>query len=62
MLKKATVLTRPSPAHRDAPFRGQGRSEQVAGGTYQALLEPLASITCERIGPLPQVGLYTVSL
>jgi hypothetical protein len=27
------------------------------GGTYQASLEPLASITCERIVTLPPVGL-----
>jgi len=27
ILKKARLLTRPTPAHRDAPFRGQGRSE-----------------------------------
>jgi hypothetical protein len=30
------------------PQRAKGR-----GGTYQASLEPLASITCERIGTLP---------
>jgi len=31
MLKKATVITRPTPVRQDAPFRGQGRSkEQVA--------------------------------
>ena len=28
MLKKARLLTRPTPARRDAPFRGQGRSER----------------------------------
>jgi hypothetical protein len=27
MLKKARHLTRPTPARRDAPFRGQGRIE-----------------------------------
>jgi len=27
MLKQAAVLTRPTPARRDAPFRGQGCSE-----------------------------------
>jgi hypothetical protein len=27
MLKKARLLTRPTPAHQDAPLRGQGRSE-----------------------------------
>jgi len=27
MIKKATVLTRPTPARRDAPFRRQDRSE-----------------------------------
>ena len=26
MLKKARLLTRPTPARQDAPFRGQGRS------------------------------------
>jgi hypothetical protein len=34
------------------PQRVKGR-----GGTYQASLEPLASITCERIVTLPPVGL-----
>jgi len=29
MLKKSTVLTRPTPARQDALFRGQGRSERV---------------------------------
>ena len=28
MLKKPDLLTRPTPARRDPPFRGQGRSEQ----------------------------------
>ena len=27
MLKQANLLTRPTPARQDAPFRGQGRSE-----------------------------------
>ena len=27
LLKKFRLLTRPTPASRDAPFRGQGRSE-----------------------------------
>jgi len=27
MLKKANLLTRPTPARQDAPFRGQGRSK-----------------------------------
>ena len=27
LLKNARHLTRPTPAHHDAPFRGQGRSE-----------------------------------
>ena len=30
---------------------------KARGGTYRASLEPLASITCERIGTLPPVGL-----
>jgi hypothetical protein len=29
MLKKSTVLTRPTPARQDVLFRGQGRSERV---------------------------------
>jgi len=29
MLKKARLLTRPTPARQDAPFRGQGRSGRV---------------------------------
>ena len=29
MLKKARLLTRPTPARRDAPFRGQGRSSEA---------------------------------
>ena len=28
VLKKARLLTRPTPARQDAPFRGQGRSER----------------------------------
>jgi hypothetical protein len=56
MLKKATF----SPAQ---PWRAKTRPAQTRpqrvkdrGGTYQALLEPLASITCERIGTSPPVG------
>ena len=30
---------------------------KARGGTYQASLEPLASITCERIGTLPPADL-----
>jgi hypothetical protein len=30
MFKKAVLLTRPTPARRDAPFRGRGRSERGA--------------------------------
>ena len=30
MIKKVRLLTRPTPARRDAPFRGQGRSERRA--------------------------------
>jgi hypothetical protein len=37
MLKKATVLTRPTPARRDAPFRGQGRSERRVEEVQTAL-------------------------
>jgi hypothetical protein len=30
MIKKVRLLTRPTPARRDAPLRGQGRSERRA--------------------------------
>ena len=36
MLKQATVITRPTPARRDAPFHWQGRSER-RGETYSLL-------------------------
>jgi hypothetical protein len=39
MLKKAAGLTRPTPARRDAPFRGQGRSERL-----QMVLSELARV------------------
>jgi len=50
-VQKSLHLTRPAPVRQDALFHGQGRSERR--GTYQASLEPLASISCERIGSLP---------
>ena len=37
MLKKARLLTRPTPARQDAPFRGQGRSERRAEEVHTAL-------------------------
>jgi len=37
MLKKATVLTRPTPARQDAPFRRQGRSERRGEEVHTAL-------------------------
>ena len=45
------------PPNPGAPRRAVPRAAaaQRRGGTYQASLEPLASITCERIGPLPPV-------
>jgi hypothetical protein len=43
MLKKAYRLTRPTPARRDAPFHGRGRSEwRRRGGTYHTSCEPFA--------------------
>ena len=39
MLKKAAGLTRPTPARRDAPFRGQGSSERL-----QMVLSELARV------------------
>ena len=42
-------------AQKGCPARPQ--RVKARGGTYQASLEPLASITCERIVTLPPVGL-----
>ena len=39
MLKKASVLTRPAPARRGAPFREQGRSERRGEEVRTALRE-----------------------
>jgi len=33
MLKKARLLTSPTPARQDAPFRGQGRASEAARRT-----------------------------
>jgi hypothetical protein len=44
MLKKAVVLTRPTPARQDAPFRRQGRSER-RGEAYASVRR--ASERCE---------------
>jgi hypothetical protein len=41
MFKKARLLTRPSLAHRDAPFPKQGRNEQKARRTLR-YVEPLS--------------------
>jgi len=41
MLKKARLLTRPTPARQDAPFRGQGRSERL-----KMILSKLARVSC----------------
>jgi len=55
MFKKASSHP-PSPPRAEARvFPWQVRSNESRGGTYQASLEPLASITCERIGSLPPV-------
>src|SRR5262245_35763941 len=46
----------PNPgAPRRAVPRPRPQQAKRRGGTYQASLEPLASITCERIGTLPPV-------
>src|SRR5688572_883951 len=66
LLKKAGVLTHPTPARRDAPYPRRGRRERrPRGGTYQASLEPRPSIKWARIVPLPPEGLdssYQASL
>jgi hypothetical protein len=50
--KRRTALQEAQTGRPARPQRVKGR-----GGTYQASLEPLASITCERIVTLPPVGL-----
>ena len=40
MLKKAGLLTRPTPARQDASFRGQGRASEEARRTLR-YVEPL---------------------
>ena len=37
MLKKARLLTHPTPARQDSPFRGQGRSERSGEEIHTAL-------------------------
>ncbi len=46
MRKKAVGLTRPAPARRDAPFRGQGRSERRGESYSVPYVEPLSDATC----------------
>ena len=56
MLKKATVLTLPTPARQDAPFRRQGRSERRGEEVRTALRvgrSPLKWILAS--GKAPQV-------
>ncbi len=53
-VQKGHLLTRPPQARRDAPLpRGRPQRAKRRIGTYQASLEPLASIMCERRGTLP---------
>jgi hypothetical protein len=40
--KKARLLTRPTPARQDAPFRGQGRSERRGEIVLAPYAEPLS--------------------
>ena len=56
--QKLRLLTLPTPSRRDARL-SQARPQRVKGrgGTYQASLEPLASITCERIVYFASSGL-----
>jgi len=42
MFKKASVLTRPTPARQDAPLRGQGRSERRGESYSLPYAEPLS--------------------
>jgi hypothetical protein len=42
MVKKASVLTRPTPVRRDAPFHRQGRSERRGESYFVPYVEPLS--------------------
>jgi hypothetical protein len=42
MLKKADILTRPTPVRRDAPFHGGGRSERRAEAYSSPYVEALS--------------------
>jgi len=53
--KAAFSPTQPRRA-KTRPFPRRGRPSEGRGGTYQASLEPLASITCERKVILPPVS------
>jgi hypothetical protein len=48
VLKKFTVLTRPTPARQDAPFRRQGRSEFRPESYPLGYVEGLNDATCLR--------------
>ena len=55
--QKCHLLTRPPRTRKTRAFPVGGRSSESRGGTYEASLEPLASIKFERIVTLPPVGL-----
>jgi hypothetical protein len=46
----------PNPGVKHTFSRARPQRARKRGGTYQASLEPLASINCERIGILPPVN------
>jgi len=48
MFKKTGHLTRPAPARQDAPFRGQGRSEQRGEAYSVPYVEPLSDARTKR--------------
>ena len=54
------LFTQVTAVQNDLPARPQRAKDR--GGTYQASLEPLASIKRERIGTLPQVNSYVEGL
>ena len=56
----ALLQERPQDAQKGRPARPQQAKRR--GGTYQALLEPLALIKCERIGLPPPVTLHVEGL
>jgi hypothetical protein len=58
----APVLIPPPRCAKTHHSTGNAAASEARGGTYHASLEPLASITCERIGSLPPLARYVEPL